>query len=197
MSTLLYLHGFNSSPRSAKATQFRQWLSEHHPDVEMIIPQLPPYPAEAAEMLESIVLAHGGETFGVVGSSLGGYYASYVAQRKGCKSVLLNPAVAPDETLAQYIDSHQPLWHQPANAQEEAIFFRAEYIDELRALSVRALPPGGPELGIFCTGDEVLDWREMVQRYPQAQQRIVQGGDHAISDFATLVPEVLSFLELP
>lgn len=133
----------------------------------------------------------------VVGSSLGGYYASYVAQRKGCKSVLLNPAVAPDETLAQYIDSHQPLWHQPANAQEEAIFFRAEYIDELRALSVRALPPGGPELGIFCTGDEVLDWREMVQRYPQAQQRIVQGGDHAISDFATLVPEVLSFLELP
>ena len=62
---------------------------------------------------------------------------------------------------------------------------------------MRALPPGWPELGIFCTGDEVLDWREMVQRYPQAQQRIVQGGDHAISDFATLVPEVLSFLELP
>jgi len=193
MSTthLLYLHGFRSSPQSAKARMVADYVRHHHPQVVWQCPQLPASPAEAMRQVLAAVADWPEATMAVVGSSLGGYYASYVAQRKRCKSALLNPAVFPDQTLAQYIGT-QPQWHNP----EEAAFFRAEYIDELRALSTRDLPPAGPQLGIFCTGDEVLNWRDMVQRYPQAQQHIVEGGDHAISDFARHLPVLMEFLDL-
>lgn len=147
---LLYLHGFRSSPQSFKARYLANIIAQRHPQVQWWCPQLPASPAQAMAQVLAGVADWPSRSMAVVGSSLGGYYASYVAQRKGCKSVLLNPAVAPDETLAQYIDSHQPLWHQPANAQEEAIFFRAEYIDELRALSVRALPQGAQSWAFFA-----------------------------------------------
>lgn len=189
---LLYLHGFRSSPQSFKARLLAQYVAQHHPQVQWWCPQLPASPAQAMAQVLAGVADWPASSMAVVGSSLGGYYASYVAQHKGCKSVLLNPAVAPADTLAQYIDSSQPQWHQP----EEAIFFRAQYIDELRALSVRDVPPGGAELGIFCTGDEVLDWHAMVQRYAAAQQVVVQGGDHALSGFEAVLPQVVEFLAL-
>lgn len=188
---LLYLHGFRSSPQSAKARLVADYVQRHHPQVTWLCPQLPASPAEAMQQVMQAVKHWPGEHMAVVGSSLGGYYASYVAHHKRCKSALLNPAVFPDQTLARYIGT-QPQWHNP----EDAIFFRPEYIDELRALSVRGQPPAGPELGIFCTGDEVLNWLDMVQRYPQAQQYIIEGSDHAISDFAQHLPVLMAFLEL-
>ena len=193
MSTthLLYLHGFRSSPQSAKARMVADYVRQHHPRVAWLCPQLPASPAQAMQQVLAAVADWPGAGMAVVGSSLGGYYASHVAQHKRCKSALLNPAVFPDRTLADYIGT-QPQWHNP----EEAIFFRAGYIDELRALSTRDRPPAGPELGIFCTGDEVLNWRDMVQRYPQARQHIVEGGDHAISDFARHLPVLVEFLDL-
>ncbi len=86
---------------------------------------------------------------------------------------------------------------RPAGTTRQSVFFfRPEYIAELQALDVRGLPPAGPELAIIAQGDEVLDWREMVARYPAAQQRVLEGGDHALTGFEVHLPLVDSFLQL-
>lgn len=128
---------------------------------------------------------------GVVGSSLGGFYASWVAQHKGCRSVLLNPAVHPARDLERYI-GEQTAWHDPA----ERFYFKPDYIDELRALDISGQAPAAPEMAIIAKGDEVLDWREMVARYPHAQQVVQEGGEHALANFSAYLPRVAAFLAL-
>lgn len=188
---LLYLHGFRSSPQSMKARQVADYVARRHPDVTFWCPQLPPSPAQAQALVARGVADWPGARMAVIGSSLGGFYASWVARQKGCPSVLLNPSTDPAATLARYI-GEQVAWHNP----EDRFFFRPEYIDELRAWDVRGQPPGGPELLIAAQGDEVLDWRAMVARHPQARQIVRPGGDHALSDFPELLDEVLAFCDL-
>lgn len=127
----------------------------------------------------------------VVGSSLGGFYASWVARQTGCPSVLLNPAVDPARDLARHI-GEQTAWHDPA----ERFFFLPEYIAELQALAHEHPLPAGSEMAIIAKGDELLDWREMVARYPAAQLTLLEGGDHALSNFEEYLPAVVQFLQL-
>lgn len=131
------------------------------------------------------------QSMAVVGSSLGGYYASWVAQQMRCPSVLLNPAVNPARDLAHYI-GEQTQWHAP----NEHFYFAPEFVAELRALDVHDQPPAAPQLAIIAKGDEVLDWREMVARYPQAHLVLLEGGDHALSDFADHAKGIGQFLHL-
>ena len=188
---LLYLHGFRSSPQAAKARLMAARVAAGHPGVPWWCPQLPPSPRAAAALIERGTADWPAERMAVVGSSLGGFYATWLAGRRGCKSVVLNPAVEPARDLAAHI-GEQTAWHDPA----ERFFFRPEYVQELRELDLRGQPPAGAELAIIAQGDEVLDWREMVARYPQAQLRLLEGGDHALSDFELHLDAIVDFLEL-
>jgi len=191
---ILYLHGFRSSPRSFKATLMARAMAERGLAQQWRCPQLPPSPRQAADLAaaqaaELLALAPGArpEQLTVVGSSLGGYYATWLAQRIGCKAVLLNPAVDPARDLAAHVGA------QRGYHDDMPFEFLPRYLDELRELQVGELTRPDRYFLLACTGDEVLDWREMAARYAGCRQRIIEGGDHGISDFERWMPEVLSF----
>ena len=166
-------------------------VAARHPGVTWCCPQLPPSPREAMALLNQATAAWPKASMAVMGSSLGGFYATAVAQQRGCKAVLLNPAVNPASSLAGYI-GEQTAWHQP----DAHFFFEPRFVDELRALHAGPLKHPANYLAIIAKGDEVLDWREMVARYPGAQIRLLEGGDHALSNFDAQLPAVLDFLRL-
>ena len=188
---LLYLHGFRSSPQSQKARTMADRVATQHPGVHWWCPQLPPSPREASVLVMDAIADWPRESMAVVGSSLGGFYATFVAEQTGCKAVLLTPAVHPARDLAKYI-GEQTSWHDP----QEHFFFKPEFVDELRALQCQSLRQPGNYLAVIAKGDEVLDWREMQARYAGAHIQLLEGGDHAISNFDAQLPAVLAFLGL-
>lgn len=190
-SHLLYLHGFRSSPRSFKAQRLQAWLASHRPALHWCCPQLPPSPRDAMALIESLIAPWPAGQFAVAGSSLGGFYATAVAERHGCPAVLLNPAVDPARDLAAHIGEHTA-WHDPG----ERFDFRPEYVGELRALTVPAITRPERYFVVIAKGDEVLDWHEMRGRYPGAAVRLLEGSDHALSDFDAHLPHLLRFLNL-
>jgi predicted esterase YcpF (UPF0227 family) len=192
---LLYLHGFRSSPQSMKALKMARWVAEHRPDLTFWCPQLPPSPADAMALV-SHTLAHWPTgRVAVMGSSLGGFYATWVAEHlpsaRRAPVVLINPAVDPARDLARYI-GEQTAWHHP----EERFFFEPHFVDELRQLGQPPLTHPQRYQVWAATADEVLDWREMQARYAPCQLQVVQGSDHALSDFDQHQPRMLSHLGL-
>jgi len=127
----------------------------------------------------------------VMGSSLGGFYATAVAEHRRCRAVVLNPAVQPARDLVRYV-GEQTAYHDPGVRFE----FKREYIDELTQLTPLRLEQPGRYAAVIAKGDELLDWREMAQRYAGARIRLLEGSDHALSDFAQHLPFVVDFLQL-
>lgn len=168
-----------------------QLMATRQPQVTWWCPQLPPSPRQAMALLVQGIAHWPRTSMAVVGSSLGGFYATWVAEQTGCKAVLLNPAVNPARDLTLYI-GEQSSWHNP----QERFFFQPHFVDELRALQCQGLKQPERYLAIVAKGDEVLDWHEMQARYAGARIKLLEGGDHALSDFQTHLPDITRFLDL-
>ncbi|MBU3639234.1 YqiA/YcfP family alpha/beta fold hydrolase [Polynucleobacter sp. AP-RePozz3-80-G7] len=191
-STLVvYLHGFRSSPRSSKAVltgDAIKALSTANNPMEWYCPQLLASPKDSMDMVIRHIEASAHDRLVVIGSSLGGYYTNYLAEKFGCKAVALNPAVRAPKELAPHVGM---LTSYDTN---EPYDFRPEYIDELKALQVESISNPSRYFLIAAKGDELLDWQEMVDFYRGSEQLVLDGGDHGISDYPDHLLKVLNFI---
>lgn len=188
---LLYLHGFRSSPQSAKAQTMARLVKARYPQLTWWCPQLPASPRQAIDLLLRGVADWPRGQMAVMGSSLGGFYAAWLSAQLACPAVLINPAVHPARDLARYIGEH-PVWQDPT----QSIFFEPVYVQELAQLEAATPPPAPRTLALIAQGDELLDWREMLARHRAGQVCLIEGSDHALSDFETYLPQILEFLSL-
>ena len=182
---MIYLHGFRSSPQSFKARWLANAMNGLGRGAQFLCPQLPASPRESVELVRREFDLQPSDT--LVGSSLGGYYATCLAERYGCRAVLLNPAIHPARDLKSMVGP-QTQFHSDA-----AFDFRREYLDELQDLDIGGITFIKRYFLIAAKGDELLDWREMVARYRGARQLVLDGSDHGLSDFADYGHAVLEF----
>jgi hypothetical protein len=184
---LIYIHGFNSSSQSGKARELQAYLAERGLAGDYVCPDLPHRPSEAIALLEKLI-AQSKTPVKLMGSSLGGFYATWLAERHGLKAVQINPCVACDEKLADEVGRTQKSWHSG-----ETYAFTAQHLAELQALKVPAITKPERYLLLVETGDEVLDYREAVAYFAGARQVVLEGGDHGFSHFAEYIPTILEF----
>ena len=189
---LVYLHGFRSSPNSSKAVMTGEAirvLSSPSHSYEWYCPQLLASPKESMAMVIQHIDQSKFDRLVIIGSSLGGFYTNYLAEKFQCKGVALNPAVF----AARELEPHVGM--MTAYDSDEPFDFKAEYIDELRALQVNKITDPKRYFLIAAKGDELLDWKEMVTFYSGARQLVLEGSDHGITGYVEHLPAVIDFIE--
>ena len=189
MPFLLHLHGYNSSPDSLKVQQTEQWLRQQDLGIELVCPALSPFPCEAIGQIEKILQTRAGRPIGLVGSSMGGFLATWLAQKYQLKAALINPAVRPyrfiERILGPNTNSHTG----------EQFILEPHHLDEFRSFEVDTLDNPQDFLVLLQTGDEVLDYREAEQKYHDCHLKIEQGGDHGFQHYPRHLPEIIEFLQ--
>jgi predicted esterase YcpF (UPF0227 family) len=191
---LLYIHGFNSSPQSQKAEEIRDYIAAQSLPIEFISPALPNYPGESWRLLEQELVAQQRrqrKKIALIGSSLGGFFATALAERMRLKAVLVNPVVRPSELAGHFLGGG----HNPYSGED--FYLHQGHIDEMRLLESKSLSAPSNFLLMAQKGDETLDYRQAVEYYHQSPKIIEDGGDHRFQGFKTHLPEIMKFLELP
>jgi uncharacterized protein len=185
---ILYLHGFRSSPASAKAQMLLAEMATRGWTDRIVCPALSHIPAQAIAQAEAVIAAHPGEVT-LIGSSLGGFYATWLAEKHDLRPALVNPAVLTDLPPGDFLGPHSNLY------TGEVFEFTTLHVEQLRALDVLR-PTPARYLLLLEKGDEVLDWRQAAERYAGAEQIVLEGGDHGFSRFADYLPKLLAFAGL-
>lgn len=195
MTTVLYLHGFLSSPESVKAKQTLEYAKQYLPDVEIVIPQIPNTIDAAVSSLKSLVKQHfiqPGKPILCIGSSMGGFLSNWLVEtyagHSESKAVLVNPAVAPYNLMLNYLGEHT----NPYSGERFCV--DADHIDVLRALEPTSCNNPSSYKLLLQTGDEVLDYKLAVERYKGANVIIEEGGDHSFINFERHLNDVFRFL---
>ncbi|MCU4675327.1 esterase YqiA [Catenovulum sp. 2E275] len=184
---IIYLHGFLSSPKSLKAQLSIAFFSQQNPQVEIIAPQLANHPESVAAQLSELIQTHQTELAGFIGSSLGGYFATYCAAQTGLPAVLINPAMYPYLLLANYLGEHvhpytqQKFWITDDFNQQLKSF----EVENVTNLSIKAY---------VQTADETLDYRQTCAKFSPQQVCVIEGGDHAFQGYQDYLPEIADFL---
>ncbi|KKL01871.1 esterase [Rheinheimera mesophila] len=184
---VVYLHGFASSSQSEKALITQAFFQQQLPDVELLLPDLPYTPKEAVAAIEQAL--KGRRPDAVIGSSLGGFLATYLAEQSGCYAALINPAVAPYQLLSQHLGTYRhPVLQQDFTVAAEHMPLLAELERKPSALD--------RYLVLLQQGDEVLDYRKALQFYAGCTVDVQPGGDHSYQGYANCLSTIVKFCQI-
>lgn len=188
LPVVIYLHGFLSSPQSVKAQLTQRFVAQHYPLLTLEVPQIPNYPLEAIQVLEQTVAKYPGRDLVFIGSSMGGFLATYLIEKYGGRGVLINPAVKPFELFANYLGPHT----NPYTGVD--FILEQKHLLQLIELDTQILNFPENYWVLLQTGDETLDYRLAEHKYEHAKLTIETGGDHSFQGFEAFLPHIFWFL---
>ena len=187
--TIIYFHGFKSSSESSKAKAFNGLIKTHSRKTQIIVPDIKDNILDSYAQIEDIIKSTKGD-IAFVGSSLGGYYALYFAQKNNTKAVLINPAIPPLEGFDIYLGKNEN--YDTGNK----FLITKDDINFLRSLSYNKIKYPANIMILVESGDEILDYKKTISYFSGSYISIAYGGDHSFSSFSHKFNQIQLFLDL-